>query len=202
MTWYQERPTLSLSLVAATGFGADAAVVDVGGGSSRLVDHLLDRGYTDVTVFDLPSTHWHTPRRRLGDRAGEVTWIVGDVLEHRFDPTIDVWHDRAVFHFLTEPADRERYVHRLDHAVAPGGHVIVATLGLNGPDRCSGLPEQRYGPETLSQTLATGFEPVGFQNETHLAPTGATQPFLYGHFQRRSNRTTDISRRPRRRLDG
>ncbi len=190
VTWYQERPALSLSLIEATGIGSDAAVVDVGGGCSRLVDHLLDEGYTNLTVLDLSSTAMRYARQRLGDSERNVTWVEADVLEYRFDTTFDVWHDRAVFHFLTDPVNRERYVARLNDAVSIGGHVIVATFGLDGPERCSGLPVQRYGPEALSQALGVDFEVVGMQYETHHTPTGATQQFLYGHFQRCGSRAT------------
>jgi SAM-dependent methyltransferase len=186
VTWYQEHPALSLSFVAATGLGSGAAVVDVGGGCSLLTDYLIEQGYTNITVLDLSSIAMGYARQRLGDRAEEVTWIEGDVLEYRFDTTFDVWHDRAVFHFLTDPADQERYVDSLSDAVPTGGHVIIATFGLAGPETCSGLPVQRYGPEALSQALGPGFETVGFRTEMHHAPTGVTQQFLYGHFQRRS----------------
>ena len=187
LTWHQSEPVLSLSLIAASGVESDAAVVDVGGGSSRLVDHLLDRGYTNVTVLDVSFTALRYARERLADRADEATFIEGDVLEHRFDSTIDFWHDRAVFHFLTEPADQTRYVERLNMTIAADGHVIIATFGLDGPEWCSGLRVQRYGPETLSQALGTSFEPVGFHTETHITPTGATQAFQYGHFRRVGN---------------
>jgi SAM-dependent methyltransferase len=186
VTWYQEHPALSLSFIAATGLGSGAGVVDVGGGCSLLTDYLIDQGYTNITVLDLSSIAMGYARQRLGDRAEEVTWIEGDVLEYRFHTTFDVWHDRAVFHFLTDPADQERYVDSLNDAVPIGGHVIIATFGLDGPETCSGLPVQRYGPEMLRQTLGPGFETVGFQTEIHHAPTGVAQQFLYGHFQRRS----------------
>jgi SAM-dependent methyltransferase len=184
LTWYQAHPEISLSFIAATGLGSDAAIVDVGGGSSRLVDHLLDRGYANLTVLDLSSIATGYARQRLGDRADDVTWVEEDVLHHRFDTTFDVWHDRAVFHFLTDPDDQQRYVARLCDAVPIGGHVIIATFGLDGPETCSGLPVQRYGPDALSQTLGADFGLVGFQDETHHTPTGATQQFLYGHFRR------------------
>ena len=189
VTWYQEHPALSLSFVAATGLGSDASVVDVGGGCSRFTDCLLDEGFTNLTVLDLSSVAIGYGCQRLGDRADEVTWIEGDVLRHRFDTTFDVWHDRAVFHFLVDPADQDRYVERLNATVPIGGHVIIATFALDGPDKCSGLPVQRYGPEALSRTLGHEFEAVDFQHETHHTPTGATQQFLYGHFQRRTEHT-------------
>ncbi len=165
------------------------AVVDVGGGSSQLVDYLVDRGYTNITILDVSPTALGYARRRLGDRADKVKFVEGDVLEHRFDSTVGVWHDRAVFHFLTVSADRERYVTRLSHAIAPGGHVIIATFALDGPEQCSGLPVQRYGPETLAHVLGARFESVDSRSETHITPTGPTQQFLYGHFQSIGNPT-------------
>jgi SAM-dependent methyltransferase len=184
LTWYQAEPALSLSLIAASRVEPDTAVVDVGGGSSRLVDHLLERGFTNVTVLDISPTALRYARDRLADRADEAIFIEGDVLEHHFDSAIGFWHDRAVFHFLTEPTDQNRYVERLNTTIAADGHVVIATFGLDGPEQCSGLPVQRYGPETLSQALGTTFEPAGFHTETHITPTGATQAFLYGHFRR------------------
>ncbi len=184
LTWYQADPALSLSLIEASTVGFDAAVVDVGGGSSRLVGHLLEQGYTNVTVLDVSSIALRYARERLADRAEDATFIEGDALEHRFDSAVQLWHDRAVFHFLTETADQSRYMERLNATVASDGHVIIATFALDGPERCSGLRVQRYGPETLSQALGTGFEPVGFHTESHITPTGATQAFLYGHFRR------------------
>ncbi len=186
VTWYQAHPGLSLSFIAATGLGSDAAVLDVGGGSSRLVDYLLSRGYANLTVLDLSSIAIGYARQRLGDRADDVTWVEEDVLDHRFETTFKVWHDRAVFHFLTDPADQQRYVSRLSDAIPIGGHVIIATFGLDGPETCSGLPVQRYGPEGLSQALGADYGSVRFQVETHHTPTGATQQFLYGHFRRLS----------------
>ena len=184
LTWYQAEPALSLSLVAASGVETDAAIVDVGGGASRLVDYLLERRYANVTVLDVSSTALRYARDRLADRAGEVRFVEGDVLEHRFDSTIEVWHDRAVFHFLTESADQTKYMESLDTAIGADGHVIIATFGFDGPEWCSGLRVRRYGPETLSQAFGTNFEPVGFHTEKHITPTGASQAFLYGHFRR------------------
>lgn len=188
LTWYQAEPVLSLSLVVASGADSDAVIVDVGGGSSRLVDHLLERGYANVAVLDVSATALEFARDRLAERADEAVFIEGDVLEHSFSSMIDVWHDRAVFHFLTEPADQARYRERLEESVAIAGHVVIATFGLDGPERCSGLQVQRYGPDTLSRALGTSFEPVTFDTEMHITPTGATQAFLYGHFQRVGSR--------------
>jgi SAM-dependent methyltransferase len=140
LTWYQAEPALSLSLISASRVESDAAVVDVGGGSSRLVDHLLEHGFTDVTVLDISPTALRYARDRLADRADEATFIEGDVLEHRFDSAVDFRHDRAVFHFLIDSTDRNRYVECLNTTIAADGHVVIATFGLDGPERCSGRP--------------------------------------------------------------
>jgi len=131
VTWHQDNPALSLSLIAATGLGPEASVVDIGGGCSRLADCLLEEGFTNLTVLDVSSIALGYGRQRLGNRADDVTWIEADVLQHHFDAAFDVWHDRAVFHFLVDPADQDRYVERLTDAVPSGGHVIISTFALD-----------------------------------------------------------------------
>jgi SAM-dependent methyltransferase len=189
--WFQAYPALSLSLLRSCDVNLDAPVVDIGGGSSVLVDHLLDAGYSDVTVLDLSATALALAKERLGSRSDLVTWIEADVTEHHFARAYRVWHDRAVLHFLTDEDGRARYVERLMGAVPAGGHVIIATFAPNGPEHCSGLPVRRYSEESLSQTLGPGFEPVRFEHEAHRTPGGATQEFLYGHFERRGRQDTD-----------
>jgi SAM-dependent methyltransferase len=184
VSWHQENPARSLALIESTAVGLDAPIVDVGGGSSRLVDGLVDRGFTSVTVLDLSATALAYARERLGSRAGSVNWIDADVTEVPFERSFAVWHDRAVFHFLVDPADRGRYVDRLEAAVRPGGHAILATFSLDGPEACSGLPVQRYSPESMGLALGPGFQAVAFEEEGHLTPSGVTQHFLYGHFRR------------------
>ena len=184
VSWHQEDPARSLELIVRSGVGVDAPIIDVGGGSSRLVDGLVDRGYTNLSVLDLSSTALDYARERLGSRAGVVDWIEADVTEYPFAGSFDVWHDRAVFHFLVDPTDRSRYAGQLQSAVRPGGHAIVATFSLDGPETCSGLPVQRYTPESMGLALGPGFEPVSFEEEAHVTPAGVTQHFLYGHFLR------------------
>lgn len=184
VSWHQENPARSLELIARSGVRVDAPLIDVGGGSSRLVDGLVDRGYTNLSVLDLSATALAYARERLGSRAGVVDWIEADVTEYPFEGSFDIWHDRAVFHFLVEPTDRSRYAGQLRSAVRPGGHVIIATFSLDGPEACSGLPVQRYSPESMSLALGPGFEALSFAEEAHLTPTAATQHFLYGHFLR------------------
>jgi trans-aconitate methyltransferase len=164
--------------------------VNIGGGSSVLVDRLLDEGYSDVTVLDVSATALALAQERLGSRSTSVTWIEADVIEHSFDRTFEVWHDRAVLHFLTDTASQNRYVDRLREAVAPGGYVIIAAFAPDGPETCSGLPVKRYSFDSLSHTLGVGFEAIGFEHETHRTPGGSEQQFLYGHFQRRSSQAS------------
>src|SRR5262249_35640060 len=155
------------------GLTMDAAILDVGGGTSTLVDDLLGRGYTNVTVLDISPGAVDRARQRLGSRAGRVTWIVGDITrvelpEHRFD----VWDDRAVFHFLTDPAARDRYVSAVQHSLKPNGHVLVATFGPEGPERCSGLPVVRYSSEGIHAQFGAVFTKVGSSTEVHHTPEG------------------------------
>lgn len=182
VTWYQPDPAISLDLITRV-TDSDAAVIDVGGGASRLVDGLLDRGYSDVTVLDVAAPALAAARERLGEAAAGVEWIVADVTRWQGDREFDLWHDRAVLHFLIEEADRVKYLERLRRGVAAGGHVILATFGPEGPEYCSGLPVRRYGREAMIEILGPDFEPLEFVEELHEAPTGKTQEFLYGLFR-------------------
>lgn len=192
--WYQAYPALSLRLLRSCGVPRDAPIVNIGGGSSVLVDHLLDSGHTDVTVLDLSATALALAKERLGCRSDLVTWIEADVTEHHFERAYRVWHDRAALHFLIEEESQDRYVDKLTAAVPAGGHVIIATFAPDGPERCSGLPVKRYSEESLSRTLGAEFEPVRFEYEIHRTPGGSTQTFLYGHFERRSSQDIETPR--------
>lgn len=182
VSWFQERADQSLWFIHNTGLGKDAAIIDVGGGASRLVDDLVAEGYTDLTVLDLSSAALAVARKRLGNRAEGVHWLEGDITRtdfpaHRFD----LWHDRAVFHFLTDPRDRHAYIERVMHSVRPGGHVVIATFAENGPEKCSGLPVARYEPETLHAEFGDAFELVAHEKESHQTPAGSIQQFVYCH---------------------
>ncbi|TNF22975.1 MAG: class I SAM-dependent methyltransferase [Deltaproteobacteria bacterium] len=180
VSWYTPHLARSLEVMDEVGIGSNAAVIDVGGGASTLVDDLLDRGFRDVTVLDLASTALDASRARLGERAASVTWRVDNVLTADFEPArYDVWHDRAVFHFLTDPADRDRYVAQVLKAVKPGGHVILATFALDGPDRCSGLPVARYDADGIHAAFGPRFEKLGSLAETHNTPAGKPQAFTW-----------------------
>ncbi|MBS2011745.1 MAG: class I SAM-dependent methyltransferase [Deltaproteobacteria bacterium] len=184
VSWFQERPGTSLELVARTGVERSARIVDVGGGASRLVDGLLDAGYEDVVVVDIAEAALAKAKARLGARAERVRWIVSDLLAWTPDTTFDVWHDRAVFHFMIEAEDRETYLTTMRRAVKPGGHVILATFAENGPEKCSGLPVHRYSPETLTAQLGPGFRLVESLHEEHATPAGRMQAFQFSRFQR------------------
>lgn len=184
VSWFQESPAPSLELITQLGATANSAIVDIGGGASRLADSLVANGFWAVTVLDLSEAALTAAKARLGDRAAQVRWIVGDVTSWEPSETYDVWHDRAAFHFLTEERDRAAYVGRLERALAPGGHAIIATFASDGPERCSGLPVMRYDAASLGQTLGPGFQLVQAMAHTHATPWGATQSFQFSVFRR------------------
>jgi ubiquinone/menaquinone biosynthesis C-methylase UbiE len=180
VSWYQEHPESSLRLIRGTGVPKTAKIIDVGGGASKLVDDLIADGYSELTVLDLSPTALNAARERLGARASAVKWIEGDVTRADFLPfEYDVWHDRAVFHFLTSAEDRDAYVSAVLKTVKRGGHVIVATFAQDGPDHCSGLPVMRYSADALHSEFGASFALVAQEKETHETPSGLVQQFLY-----------------------
>lgn len=182
VSWYQPHAALSLELIRRMAAGAGTRVIDVGGGASTLVDDLLAHGLEEVTVLDISAAALDVARKRLGPAATRVRWIAGDITGVRLEPAAyDIWHDRAVFHFLTEPADRAAYVAQVRRAVRPGGHVIVAAFGPEGPEQCSGLPVMRYAPGGLHAQFGQSFELVEHLTEAHRTPGGAVQQFVYCH---------------------
>lgn len=186
VSWYEAEPTVSLELIEALGLEASARVIDVGAGASRLVDRLLEAGFEDVTVLDVARGALEVARQRLGSAAEAVDWIVADVLETDLASSFDLWHDRALFHFLTDPGDRSRYVERLRTALAPGGHAIVATFSPEGPEECSGLPVRRYGAEELADELGQAFALVDEARVDHTTPWETTQSFQYAVIEKRA----------------
>jgi len=185
VSWYQGAPQQSLQMIAATSIEPDGAVIDVGGGASTLVDNLIDIGFCDVTVLDIASAALARSRARLGSAAKNVTWIEQDVLHFEPNRSYKLWHDRAVFHFLTEKNQQRHYVDLLRKAVEPGGHLILATFGPDGPERCSGLPVQRYSIEGMASLLETAFELRAHDLEEHKTPGGSVQQFLFTRWQAR-----------------
>jgi SAM-dependent methyltransferase len=180
VSWYQPEATQSLALIRRVAPDLGAPIIDVGGGASTLVDGLLDAGYRSVTVLDLAPSALETAQRRLGDRAGAVTWVAADVLSAALPAArYAVWHDRAVFHFLTDAAARARYVDQARLAVRAGGHVIVASFAADGPTRCSGLEVVRYSPEAMHAEFGEGFRLLDSVHEEHHTPSGAVQAFVY-----------------------
>jgi ubiquinone/menaquinone biosynthesis C-methylase UbiE len=180
VSWYQPEARLSLGLISRVAPKLDDPVLDVGGGASTLVDGLLANGYRDVTVMDLAAAALGRAQDRLGERAARVRWIVADVLEAPLPAaSCAVWHDRAVFHFLTDARDRARYVAQVQRVVRPGGHVIVASFSPEGPARCSGLEVVRYSSDGLHAEFGSAFRLLESTKEDHRTPAGRVQPFVY-----------------------
>jgi SAM-dependent methyltransferase len=185
VSWYQEVPDRSLDLIGAAGLLLNDPIIDIGGGASTLVDHLLDAGYGDLTVLDLTETALDHSRKRLGERDDSVSWIVSDVVHFEPQRLYRLWHDRAALHFLTDATDRERYVDVLRRALAPGGYAVIATFGPAGPLKCSGLEIRRYTVRMLEELLGAEFELQSHELANHRTPMGATQQFLYSCWTRR-----------------
>jgi 2-polyprenyl-3-methyl-5-hydroxy-6-metoxy-1,4-benzoquinol methylase len=184
VSWFEENPTPSLELIAEVASTADLAIIDIGGGASRLVDSLVERRFRHITVLDLSDAALEAAKTRLGERALQVDWLVADVTRWEPPQNYDIWHDRAAFHFLTDERDREAYVMRLERALKAGGHAIIATFALDGPERCSGLPVVRYDAASLGQTLGKSFELVDARQHIHVTPWGSAQSFQFSVFRR------------------
>lgn len=184
VSWYQKEPTLSLQLISKTQLAHDAPIIDVGGGDSLLVDYLCDEGYTNVTVLDISAKALASARDRLDDNASSVEWLQEDVTQFAPPHQYSLWHDRAVFHFLTDKSDRGHYINVLNHALDPNGHIIIATFAIGGPTRCSGLDIVQYDAEKLMAELGEGFELVENRTEIHITPTNGKQKFAYFRLNR------------------
>ena len=184
VSWFETLPDVSLQLMEAAGLSSKTCVIDVGGGDSYLVDVLAERGLRCLAVLDVAGAALERARTRLGARASVPTWVEADVSGEWSLKPMDIWHDRAVFHFLTDPEDRTRYCAHLRQTLKVGGTAIVATFALDGPETCSGLPVVRYSSETLSQELGSDLSLVQTVAHTHMTPWGATQLFQYSRFVR------------------
>ena len=182
MSWYRPHLESSLALIEEADTGPSASIIDVGTGESTLVEDLLSRGYSNLTALDISQAAISATRKRLGDRAQRVHWRVADITQAELEPSVyDVWHDRAVFHFLTSDDDRRAYVRQVVRAVKRGGHVIVSTFGPDGPSRCSGLEVLRYDAESLYAQFGARFRLISSSQHLHETPFGTTQQFLYCH---------------------
>jgi SAM-dependent methyltransferase len=184
--WYQAYPEMSLKLIANTKVGADGRMIDIGGGTSKLPGILLDQGYKRLTVLDISGKSIEKAKIQLAENSSRITWIEADVTKYNFKEKFDVWHDRAVFHFLTEVEDRKGYIKSLNKALTLNGHLIIGTFGLDAPPKCSGLPVVRYEPETLQNELGNDFNLAETSFEDHMTPSGVRQKFLFCRFIKRT----------------
>lgn len=182
VSWYRPHLEASLALIEQAGATPSASIFDVGAGESTLVDDLLARGYSNLTVLDISQAAIEVSKKRLGDAAGRIRWQVADITQAELEPAAyDVWHDRAVFHFLTAPDDRKAYVRQVVRAVRRGGHVIISAFGPEGPTKCSGLDVVRYDTESLHAEFGANFRLISSSRQLHETPFGTTQQFLYCH---------------------
>jgi SAM-dependent methyltransferase len=178
-SWFEAEPEKSLELIESLGLASSAAIVDVGGGASTLADHLLIRGFENVTVVDLSAHAMTAARERLGERGSRVRWIEADARDLRLPEPVDLWHDRAAFHFLTDREDQQAYVRSLLAALRRGGHLVLATFALDGPSRCSGLDVASHSAATLGDVLGPSLHLLRSADHTHVTPAGAAQRFTY-----------------------
>jgi 2-polyprenyl-3-methyl-5-hydroxy-6-metoxy-1,4-benzoquinol methylase len=183
VSWYEAMPRASLELIEDAAVARDAAILDLGGGASGLAGRLLEAGYADITVADISAAALERARSALGERATRIKWVQADVRDHDFGRTFDVWHDRAVLHFMVDPDDRDRYLDTLRGTLDATGHLIVAMFGPEGPTRCSGLPVSRYSEPEIRELLPD-FELVSSRLQVHHTPAGTPQQFLYAHLRR------------------
>ncbi len=179
VSWYQKEPALSLRMIQATGIGKSEPLIDVGGGASLLVDRLLAIGYSRLAVLDISAEALASTRERVGEHAHKVEWYETDITEFTPSHSFSLWHDRAVFHFLTQESDRKRYVEAVQKTLVSGGHLILAAFAIGGPTMCSGLDIVQYDAEKLLQELGNGFQLIEQVDETHITPTGYEQLFSY-----------------------
>jgi SAM-dependent methyltransferase len=184
LSWTQEVPYISLDFINGLHLPANARIIDVGGGDSRLVDYLLEKGYTDLTVLDISQEALDRAQNRLGNKARLVKWIVSDITDFTPEHPYDLWHDRATFHFLTTVPQITRYIDIAGDNITTGGHLIIATFSQNGPTQCSGLPVLRYAETDLTEALGKHFKKIVCITEDHITPLNTAQNFLFCSFKR------------------
>ena len=187
MSWHQEKPNTSLGLIIEIGLNKDAKIIDVGGGDSKLVDNLLDMGFTNISVLDISSNALERAKKRLRDKADSVKWIVSDIREFETKDKYDLWHDRAVLHFLTADEDINKYMSNIRRLLKYNGYLIVSTFSLNGPKRCSGLDIKQYSEDSMKK-LFYDFEHIKSFEEKHLTPWGDSQIFICSVFKNKDKK--------------
>lgn len=187
VSWYQKAPMLSLDLIRATGIAHDEPIIDVGGGASLLVDYLCKEGFNHLSVLDISGKALASTRERLGEPSRHVDWHESDITTFVAPQAYSLWHDRAVFHFLTDGADRKKYVEVLKRSLKPGGHLIIASFAVGGPEKCSGLHIVQYDVEKISRELGEGFQLQEVRDEIHMTPADKGQKFIYFRFTRQSH---------------
>ncbi|TGM01777.1 class I SAM-dependent methyltransferase [Leptospira jelokensis] len=184
VSWTQEKPSLSLQLIENANKSKLAKLIDIGGGESNLVDHLLMNGYENLSVLDISENALNRCKQRLGERNKNIEWIVTDITKFHANTKYDIWHDRAVFHFLTDPESIIFYKNNLVHALNNDGELIIGTFSNDGPKKCSGLEIKQYTEDTLTETFSPEFIPIEFQREDHHTPFGTVQNFVFGRFKK------------------
>ena len=184
--WYQSYPERSLKLIYNTGADTDSSIIDVGGGTSTLAKHLLDKGYEKLAVLDISGNSIERAKSQLDEKSREINWIEADVTKYSFTEQYDIWHDRAVFHFLTKAEDRKGYITSLNQALKLNGHLIIATFSLDAPPKCSGLSVVRYSSETLQSELGDNFILEEAVVEDHVTPSWIKQNFIFCRFIKRA----------------
>ena len=183
VSWYQEKPETSLKLISETNVDKDAKIIDIGAGASKLVDNLLTLGFRNITILDVSSSALNIAKKRLGDKANNVKWVVSDLREFETNDKYDLWHDRAVLHFLTEKEDIGRYVKKVRQLLKSSGYLIISTFSENGPKKCSGLDIKQYSEDSVKK-LFNDFEHIKSFEEEHLTPWGASQIFIFNVFRK------------------
>lgn len=184
-SWYQSIPETSLNIIESLGLSREAEIIDVGGGNSYLVDHLLDLEYRNISILDISGKALQSVQTRLGDDAKNVNWIESDVTNFSSENTFDVWHDRAAFHFLTTDDQVKKYMRNLTSSMKSGGYVVLATFSENGPDKCSGIQIRKYSAKDMQSLFEKDFEIVRLENIDHTTPSDSTQNFTLGLFRRK-----------------
>ncbi|NNE29747.1 MAG: class I SAM-dependent methyltransferase [Saprospiraceae bacterium] len=184
VSWYQPKPETSLRYFKALATRKDARILDVGGGDSFLVDHLLDEGYSDITILDISEKGIERAKARLGDRAEKITWINSDITNFEPEGQYDLWHDRAAFHFLNSEEEIQKYLEIASKAIRPGGNLVLGTFSTEGPTKCSGIEIRQYSPGSMIELFGKNFFNVGYQTIDHKTPKGGLQNFVFCSFQR------------------